>query len=124
MVSCCDTVSEVKWNILSLSGLKNHFLVARGWHRSAAPAQIAHQRLVERRGGGQKLVINRVFVTLLAQVFDKLIHDLAVSGADGLRVRGDPQVQFLDVFEDDVAVKRQIQFGLVEQMNELLSTAR
>src|SRR5262245_33500135 len=84
--------------------------------RLAAPAQIAHQRLVERRRGGKKSIINRVLLALVAQVLDKLVHDLAISRADGLRVGRDPQVQFLNVFEDDVAVKRQIQFGLVQQM--------
>src|SRR5215510_14733311 len=82
----------------------------------AAPAQIAYQRLVERRRGGEKPVINRVLLARVAQVLDKLADDLAISCAVGLRVGRDPQVQFLNVFEDDVTVKRQIQFGLVQQM--------
>ena len=76
---------------------------------SAPPAQIARQRLVERGGGRNELVVDDVIVTLLAHPAGKLLNDLAISLADGARVRHDSEIQLLQILEQDIAVEGKAQ---------------
>src|SRR4030095_7407471 len=85
---------------------------------SDPPAQIARQRLVERGGGRNELVVDDVIVTLLAHPAGKLLNDLAISLADGARVRHDSEIQLLQILEQDITVEGKAQLRRIKKMKD------
>src|SRR4030095_3239066 len=85
---------------------------------STSPAQVTGQGSVERRCGGDHLVVDGIIVALFAHVGYEFLDHLPVSRPDGSRVGDHSQVGGFQILKKNIALERQVELCLIQQMKD------